>query len=956
MSRWATRALALAWLALAAPCALALGQKAFVGFNAGAAGVVLASDGRAAPIYVDPDDHAGVIRAAGDLAADIERVAGVRPALAKDLMPAGHDAIIVGTVGRSALIDGLAAMGAIDVSAIRGKWEAWVIQAVERPLPGVERALVIAGADKRGSIYGLYEVSEQIGVSPWYWWADVPVAPHGTLIAAAGTRATDAPVVRYRGIFLNDEEPALTGWAKLTFGGYNHRFYEKVFELILRLRGNYLWPAMWNSAFYDDDPDNGRLANEYGIVMGTSHHEPMMRAQREWHRYGSGPWDYEKNGETLRKFWSGGLANTRDYEKVITLGMRGDGDSPMSEEANVALLERIVADQRAIIARDLDPDLARVPQAWMLYKEVQDYYERGMRVPDDVLMLWCDDNYGNIRRLPAPNERKRAGGAGIYYHFDYVGSPRNYKWINVTPLAKVWEQMHLAWKYEATRLWVVNVGDLKPMEIPTEFFLAYAWDPARWTGENLRQYLILWATREFGPAHAADIADIVIKYTMYNGRRKPEMLEPSTYSLTNYREAETVVADYNALAARAEAIGAELPAQYRDAFFELVLHPVKASAVVNDLYVSAGLNRLYATQGRTSTNDMAARVRKLFALDAEITRQYHEDIAGGKWNRMMSQTHLGYTYWNQPPRNTMPAVSEVQVPRAADMGVAVEGSELAWPGRGANALRLPPLEMLEKRPRYLEIFNRGTEPFEYAVAASVPWVRANPASGVIQQQGRVLLDADWNEAPSGTTDVAITIAGPEGRKATVTLPVHRPEPSYPAHGGGFIETSGVVSMEAEHYTQSIAVSPRHWLRIPDHGRTLSGMAMMPPDGPALSLADGMGLTYDMYLYSKGKVTVYVTLAPTQKIQAGPGLHYGISFDDERPQVVNVHADESRAAWSRTVSDGVTVLSTTHTLGRTGNHTLKVWALDPGLVLQKIVVDAGGLKASYLGPPESPRIP
>ena len=301
------------------------------------------------------------------------------------------------------------------------------------------------------------------GVSPWYWWADVPPRRHSTLYVKAGRRLLGPPAVKYRGIFLNDEAPCLTGWVNEKFGGYNHQFYTNVFELLLRLKANYLWPAMWDNCFNEDDPLNPKLADEYGIVMGTSHVEPMMRADKEWNRQGhtAAEWNYQKNPETLRRFWTEGLERNKSYENIITVAMRGKVDTPMSESANIALLERIVADQRKIIEQVMRTNATAVPQLWALYKEVQEYYEKGMRVPDDVTLLWCDDNWGNLRRLPTAEERHRAGGAGIYYHFDYVGGPRNYKWLNTVPIAKVWEQMNLAYRYGADRIWIVNVGDLK---------------------------------------------------------------------------------------------------------------------------------------------------------------------------------------------------------------------------------------------------------------------------------------------------------------------------------------------------------------------------------------------------------------------------------------------------------------------------------------------------------------
>jgi hypothetical protein len=942
----------LALLAHALP-AQALGQKKLAWFDQPPSGAVaLAHNGSAARLYVDPADYPGVIRAAGDLQADIARVSAAQPVLAKDGKPAGADIVIIGTVGKSALIDQLIKSGALDVSSIKGKWEGWQVQTLNKPLPGVERALVIAGSDKRGTIFGIYEMSEQIGVSPWNWWADVPAAKHANVYASAATAVSDAPKVQYRGIFLNDEAPALTDWVTQRYGKFNHKFYERVFELILRMRGNYLWPAMWGKAFYDDDKLNGKTADEYGVVIGTSHHEPMMRAHDEWRRYGGGkPWDYNRSPEKLREFWTQGLRTSKGEETMITLGMRGDGDEPMSEDSNVSLLERIVADQRKIIAKEINPDVTKVPQAWALYKEVQDYYEKGMRVPDDVMLLWCDDNWGNIRRLPTPDERKRAGGAGVYYHFDYVGGPRSYKWINVTPLPKVWEQMNLAWQYKADRMWIVNVGDLKPMEVPIEFFLTYAWNPEAWPAQRLPDYLKLWAAREFGAEHADDIADIVAKYAKYNGRRKPEQLEPGTYSLVNYNEAARIVDEYKDIAARAEKISAALPAAKRDAFFQLVLYPAKASAVVNELYVTAGMNRLYGYQGRASTNDLAARARSLFAQDAELVRRYHEDISGGKWNHMMSQTHLGYTYWNQPPRNVMPPVTEMQVPKAADMGVAVEGSEQVWPGPNGDAMALPVLDVFEKRARFIDIFNRGQQPFDYTVTASEPWITLDKPRGKVQREQRVIVNARWAEVPDGADHATLTVSGPNNSRTTLKVPLRKPAGN--ATLKGFIETQGVVAMEAEHYTRAVPADGREWLRIPDHGRTLSAMTALPVDAPA-DEKPRMRLEYEMNLFSAGKVEVQATLAPTQKFKPGNGLRYAVSFDDEAPQIVNIHADTSEKAWERSVSDGATVLTSKHSIAAPGKHTLKFWVVDSGLVLQKLVVNTGGQRNSYLGPPESPR--
>ncbi|HYK88225.1 MAG TPA: glycosyl hydrolase 115 family protein [Acidobacteriota bacterium] len=656
-----------------ATTALAIGQVRYIETTQTAGGFPIVQGGAAADILVDSNDWPGVTRAVNDLQADIVRVSSLKPAVQSDPGALGRNVIIVGTLGKSRVISDLARTGKIDISGIAGKWESFFLQVVSDPLPGVSRGLVIVGSDKRGTIYGIYDLSEQMGVSPWYWWADVPVQHKDELYVRAGRYQQGEPSVKYRGIFLNDEAPDLSGWVAEKFGtippkehppippnvaNYSSQFYARIFEVLLRLKGNYLWPAMWNNAFNEDDPENPRLADEYGIVMGTSHQEPMLRAQKEWdRRYKQtlGSWNYYRNPDVLRSFWREGIKRNKNYESIITIGLRGADDTPMIPGGTVAqsmaLLEKIVDVQRQMISDEINPDVTRVPQLWCLYKEVQEYYNAGMRVPDDVTLLWADDNWGDIRRLPTEAERKRAGGAGIYYHFDYVGGPRNYKWINTNPISKVWEQLTLAKEYGADRIWIVNVGHFKGLEFPMEYFMHLAWDTSRWTNRNIDEYTRLWAAREFGPIYAHEIADLISKYTKYNGRRKPELLEPTTYSLTDYQEADDVVSDFKAIAAKAEAISAKLPENARDAFYELVLFPAKACAQVNELYVTAGKNALYAQQGRSGTNDLAAKVEVLFKADENLMDYYNHSFAGGKWNHFMDQVHIGYTIWQDPSRS-----------------------------------------------------------------------------------------------------------------------------------------------------------------------------------------------------------------------------------------------------------------------------------------------------------------
>ena len=522
----------------------------------------------AAGLLIDTADDALVQKAAVMLQQDAATITGKKPALLTSLPTGNKNVVIIGTVNKGRFLQTLIKNKKIDVTGLTGKWEAFQIQVVNAPMPGVDRALVIAGSDRRGTAYAVMTLLQQMGVSPWYWWADVPVQQKKALYVKPGP-FTDGPKVKYRGIFLNDEAPALSNWSKQTFGGFNHAFYAKVFELLLRLKGNYIWPAMWGNAFYDDDSLNRQTAEQYGIVIGTSHHEPLMRAHDEWRRYGKGAWNFDSNEARLNNFWRAGMERATN-EKIVTIGMRGDGDKPMSNGTATALLEKIVDSQRHIIAGVTHQPASATPQIWALYKEVQDYYDEGMRVPDDVTLLLCDDNWGNIRRLPALTDAPRKGGYGIYYHFDYVGGPRNYKWINTNNLARVWEQMHLAYEYNVRQVWIVNVGDLKPMELPISFFLDYAWNPGNWNEDNIDNYYTAWAARQFGPAQAKGIGELLRLYSQYSARRKPELIDAQTYSLQHYNMAATVVNEWRSLQAKAETINKQLPALYRDAYFELV--------------------------------------------------------------------------------------------------------------------------------------------------------------------------------------------------------------------------------------------------------------------------------------------------------------------------------------------------------------------------------------------------
>ncbi|MFP3590367.1 glycosyl hydrolase 115 family protein [Chryseobacterium sp. SIMBA_038] len=779
----------------------------------------------------------GILRAIHNLQSDFQKVTGDFPNLLNQISASQSSLIIIGTVGTNSVIDELIKKKKINENELKGKREKFIIQNI-KDFNGVSEMIVIVGSDKRGTIYGIYEFSKQIGVSPWYYWADVPVKQKENLYFKKGIYTDDEPVVEYRGIFLNDEEPSLGSWARATFGGINSQFYEKVFELILRLKGNYIWPAMWGKAFYDDDPENGVLADEMGIIMGTSHHEPMALAQTDWHRYikkNNLPniWDYTKNSDVLQQFWKSGIERSKNWEKLVTVGMRGDGDEAMGDKTNISLLENIVKDQRKIIEKVTGKKAEKTPQVWALYKEVQDYYDEGMRVPDDVILLFCDDNWGNVRKLPNLSKPLHKGGYGMYYHFDYVGGPRNSKWINISPIQRVWEQMNLTYEHKVNKLWVVNVGDLKPMEFPINFFMDMAWNPKQFNADNLLEYTEKWSSEQFGEKYSKEIARMINLYAKYNRRVTPETLNSETYSLENYNEFETVVNDYQKLSLDANRLYNEIPDEYKDAYFQLVLYPIDACSNLYELYFNVAKNHQLASKKDIKANDFADKVKKNFEYDSILQDKYNNKISGGKWQHMMDQTRIGYTNWQQPDKNTMP---------------------------------------------------------------EVVYVSKNEKNKV------------------------------------------------------FKEKDGYISIEAENFSRQNNSDRIQWKIIPDFGKTLSGITTFPQNiNPKEN--ENIYLEYDVDFSSTGTFEVQLLLAPTLNFNNNKGLRYEISFNGEKPQIVNFN-EHYRGELGQWQSEHIIKSATKHNITKSGRHTLRFKVLEAGIVLEKILINTGGLKPSYLGPPES----
>lgn len=646
-------------------------------------------------VFIDKNDYEGVVIAAESFVNDILAVSGQKASLINNGNPVDKKApsIIVGTIGKSAMIDKFVKDGQIKAADLKGKWESFVIAEVPDP-DGEGMAVAIAGSDKRGTIYGLYELSRAMGVSPWYWWADIPTAHHGEIYLDNKYFASGEPAVKYRGIFINDENPCLQTWAREKFGNMNGDMYKHVYELLLRLRANLLWPGMWG-AFPEDEPNNSRMyrpdgsyegncfneddlenpaiADKYGIVIGTSHHEQFQRSQQEWFRhrneYGNGEWNYKTNRDGIRKFWRDGMEHTKNYESMITMGMRGDDDKPMvdlgSAQENFRTLAQIMKDQRKIIAEVTKKPASKTPQVWTLYSEQLDYFDDGLEVPEDVIIILCDDNYGDVRRLPtAP----RKGGYGMYYHVSYYGAPRAQKWLNMSQIQQHWEQLQATYDYGVDKLWILNVGDIKPHEFPTTFFMDMAWNPKAFNADNLYEYTNDFYCNVFGQNQGPEIANIIDTHNKYTAYINAELMNTRTYNLAT-GEFEKVTNEYLALEARALRVKDKLDANMQDAYYQLVLYPVSAMANLYQMYYAAAKNNDLAKNNDPEANKWAKMVNDCFERDSLLSYYFNHEMSNGKWNHMMDQKHIGFRSWHTPKQQVAPRVTMVPEPTENDQWV-----------------------------------------------------------------------------------------------------------------------------------------------------------------------------------------------------------------------------------------------------------------------------------------------
>ena len=940
----------------------------------------LASPRQTAAILYDASDAAVVKRAAELFAADVEAVTGRRPQVTSATGETGP-AVIVGTVGGSALIRRLSEAGKIDTAPLEGAWERYLIQTVANPLPGIRKALVIAGSDRRGAAYGLFTLSELIGVSPWYWWADVPVKKHAALHVDAPPTYSQTPSVRYRGIFLNDEDWGLTPWASQTFeperGNIGPRTYAKVCELLLRLKANYLAPAMHPvSTSFNQIPENKLVADTFAIVMGSTHCEPLLlNTASEWDTQTMGPWNYDKNKEGINRVLTQRVRENSPYENVYTLALRGLHDGAMSTtlpmHEKVRMLQQALLDQRQILAENIDRPVETVPQAFTPYKEVLEIYSNGLELPDDVTIVWPDDNYGYMKRLSGVREQRRTGRSGVYYHVSYLGVPHSYLWFSTTPPSLMYEELRKAYDTTADRLWLLNCGDLKGSEMQVSLFLDMAWDIGRFTADNVVTYPARWLAGIFGEAYYDRLEAMTREHLRLAFPRKPEymgwgyhwnrfdhnceQLTDTDFSFTNYDEAPRRLEAYRKLGARAEALLHEIGDEARPAFYQLVYYPLRGAELMNRMTLGGQRNRWYARQGRAATNAVRDEVQRCYDSLQVITRGYNS-LLGGKWNHMMSmrQNYDGVSaYFNLPHLATHDAAG---APRLA---LQVAGEDVT----GARAFHaLPAFDNYLRRTYPVEIYNRGGGTLAWTAHASEPWVVLSKSAGKTADEERITVGIDWEKAPSGNAVPAQIVfrAGEQSEKVLVSL-FNPTAPSRAELRGIYVENNGCVSIPA---------AGCHRVRENDRIK-ITAVAALGIDGSAMKLGDPTAplqifrsrdvpcAEYDFYAFDAGSVDVYTYVLPTFPLHADRDFRigentntdtkYSVQIDDGALATPSSSHVEYSQVWFESVLRNCAVNKSTLHIDKPGRHTLRIRVGDPGIVLQKIVLDFGGMKRSYLGP-------
>lgn len=919
-------------------------------------------------ISYDENDFEVVKETARLFAEDIRSVTGKKLTVSGKQKTSAY-MVIIGTVGQNRTIDRFISEGKLNVSPIRNGWEQYIIQTLDNPDKDISKALVIAGCDRRGTAYGVFALSEVMGVDPLYWWADVPVKQKNALYVRITRHVSKAPSVKYRGIFINDEGWGIQPWATNTFdkevGNMGPKTYAKVCELILRMKGNMMAPAMHpRTTAFHLIPGNREVADKYGIVMTSAHCEPLLyNNTTEWDNKINGEWNYLTNKKGILKVLDKRTSQTAPFENAYVIAMRGIHDAGLigvPEDRKAEITEAALQDQRNILSKHIGKPAEEIQQVFVPYKEVLDIYEKGMKLPDDVTIVWPDDNFGYIKKLSDTKEQKRSGASGVYYHISYLGEPHDYLWLNTTPPALIYEEMKKAYDTGANRYWLLNVGDIKPGELGMKFFLDLAWDIDLFNYDNAYKFDADYLSSIFGNKYKDDLQDIMSTYYQLGFQRKPEAMGwgvewnssdsrerivNTDFSFINYNEAENRMAEYDRIANKSEKILEELPDKYKAAFYELVFYPVKGATLMNQKMLTAQQNRWYALQGRASTELYANKTQSYHDSIDSYTVHYNQ-MLNGKWSHMMSLAP-GWvaTYQNMPPVNTT-AISS-----GANMQIFIPGKDSDYGVTSLNVL--PCLNPYTKQKSFIELYNRGNKAFQWKASAKQEWINLDKISGKTLLQDRIILSVDWTKVPHGaniTGEIAITY----GQKTeTVYLPIFNPvSPSVNELKGMYVEDNGCVSINPGLYhrkqeNKNITIHTIKGLGYENECIQL-GEAVKPSQN-TWKLTETPKVEYDFYTFSAGTVTIYTYALPLFPINTQRDTRYGVMIDDGVAHWVSTAAKEYSGQWKQNVVRNNAIGIVNLNIEKPGKHTLKLLCADPGMVIQKVIIDFGGMKRSYLGP-------
>jgi len=961
----------------------------------------------------------GVKRIAAKVAADFEKVSGRLPQIAESFSAAaaagmdaaGTDAadcdtaVLFATLGRSPELDRLAGEGKFDPSAISGKRETYQIKLIDGILNNGAKTLLICGSDKRGTIYGMFALSEYIGVSPLHFWGDAEPERRGKIeITRAIETVSKEPSVKYRGFFINDEWPCFGNWTSERFGGFNAQMYDHVFELLLRLKGNYLWPAMWSSSFALDGPGNlnEELADIYGVVIGSSHHEPCLRASEEWAKvrgpssaYGNA-WNYYTNKDGLLKYWEDGLKRSGKYEKIITIGMRGEYDSSMlgadaSLKDNIDLLKDIIKNQRELIKKYVNPDPDGVPQVLALYKEVEEYfYGSGQTAGlkdwdglDGVICMLCEDNFGFMRTLPSREIRGRKGGFGMYYHFDYHGGPVSYEWMPSASFERTWEQMCMAYDYGIRDIWIVNAGDLKFNEAHLAYFMELAYDFDKWgsnSPNSIDEYTLNWLKKTFLAFSDTALCDKAARvfhgYIRMNAKRRPEALNDGVYHPCHYLETDRMLIMAEEIENLNEEVYSSLFGNGKDAYYSMIYIPAKMSVNLLRMHLYAGKNRHYANQGKKTANDYAALVTQCIEKDRTLRGELAL-FKNGKWKGMELGQHTGFVKWNED-NCRYPLRIQVEPAYKPRMAVSRKDRERIY----SKTYGSPETIMIDdflyagQNRVILEIANDGIGQINYQIEkeGGYDWLEISSLKGTVESQEEIVLGCDRRKLPEEIQTARLLIKDRETAVAVEIKAKSVNTENLPPMT--FLENGGVIAIEANHYCEK-KDTPENgenpggcFTELKNYGRSGCGMKVFPSTAdfnePGSDEKDeNPSLTFRFKIEETGNYTVQIWTTPSNPVRNKNPLRfllsdygYGGNSVKRMRIVTSVPADFKAGnplckEWCQGVLDNIRVSRVNMTLEK-GVREISVGALEAGLVLERILIHSAEKEplASYLGPPES----